>query len=200
MSSALVLASVVVLGLTMRTLLHGAVVRQRFLRAERQAVEILRALTAELAAGSTPLAALRAVVADLPPPVQPCLPDAAAAGDEPTAAQRLRKTDLPGLIPLAAAWQLSATTGAPLADVLARQASAASRTAEDAREVHTILAGPRTTARLLAGLPVLGLVLAASTGTRPLGFLLQAPAGRLCLLVGISLDCAGLLWIERLAR
>jgi tight adherence protein B len=53
---------------------------------------------------------------------------------------------------------------------------------------------------LLAGLPALGLLLAASTGARPLGFLLHSPPGRLCLLTGLTLDCAGLLWIERLAR
>lgn len=197
MSSALLAASVVVAVWTVRSLLRSAVARRRSLRAERQEVEVLRALVTELAAGSTPLSALRTVAVDLASPLGPAVTAAAAAVDEPTAARRLRQE---GLTPLAAAWQLSATTGAPLADVLARQASAATRAADDAREVSTILAGPRTTARLLAGLPALGLLLAASTGAHPVGFLLQAPAGRLCLLVGLALDCAGLLWIERLAR
>lgn len=199
MSALLLAATVAVVAATARTLLRSASVRRRSRREQQQAVEVLRALVAELGAGSAPPAALRTVVSDVAPRDR-SLVDAAAAVDEPTAGRRLRRAGRPGLAPLTAAWQLSAATGAPLADVLARQASAATRAVEDAREVQTILAGPRTTAALLAGLPALGMLLAASTGARPLAFLLQTPAGRWCLLLGLSLDCAGLLWIDRLAR
>ena len=97
------------------------------------------------------------------------------------------------------AWRVSADTGAPLAVSLDRLAAAAAEAAATARTVRASLAGPRMTARLLALLPVAGLVLAALSGTNPLAVLLGTPPGRLCLVVGVLLDVTGLLWIERLA-
>jgi tight adherence protein B len=171
MSALLVLASAVVVACTGRTLLRAAAARRRSARRERESVELLRALTGELAAGATPDQALGAVATMRP---------------------------LPAV--LVAALSVSSATGAPLADLLGRLASAATRAADDAREVGSVLAGPRTTAGLLAGLPALGMVLAAATGGRPAAFLLGAAPGRCCLLLGVTLDAAGLLWIERLAR
>jgi tight adherence protein B len=51
----------------------------------------------------------------------------------------------------------------------------------------------------LAVLPLIGVLMAASTGANPVGFLLGSPVGRLCLFAGVGLDAAGLWWIERLA-
>ena len=67
------------------------------------------------------------------------------------------------------------------------------------REVAAALAAPRATARLLAGLPLVGLALGAGLGAHPLRFLLGSGLGRACLLAAAVLDVAGLAWTRRLA-
>jgi tight adherence protein B len=66
-------------------------------------------------------------------------------------------------------------------------------------EVALQLAGPRATARLLAGLPLLGLLMAVALGARPFAFLLGTAPGGLCLGLGVGLDALGLWWTRRLA-
>ena len=61
-------------------------------------------------------------------------------------------------------------------------------------------AGPRATARLLAGLPFLGLIMAAVLGADPLAFLFGTLPGLACLLAGVGLNATGALWTHRLAR
>jgi hypothetical protein len=75
------------------------------------------------------------------------------------------------------------------------------RSDEDLRAEVTAALGPaRSTARLLAVLPVFGLVLGTSMGAHPLGFLLQTAAGWFCLVGGALLAVAGMWWVERLVR
>ncbi len=64
--------------------------------------------------------------------------------------------------------------------------------------VATALAGARSSAALLAVLPVLGLVLGTAMQADPVTVLLATPAGTRCL-VGVGLDAAGLLWTHWLA-
>ena len=72
---------------------------------------------------------------------------------------------------------------------------------EDAtrREVVAALEPPRATARLLALLPVFGLLLGTGIGADPWGFLVGTPVGVGCLAAGCALGLAGLTWVERLA-
>ena len=67
------------------------------------------------------------------------------------------------------------------------------------RAVAGALAGSRATARLLAGLPVLALAMGAGLGVSPVRFLLDTAAGRVCLVVGLGLEAAGLFWTDALA-
>jgi tight adherence protein B len=60
------------------------------------------------------------------------------------------------------------------------------------------MAGARATAAILAGLPVLGLLLGQLIGARPLGFLLGGHAGGWLLVVGLTLACGGLMWSDRI--
>jgi tight adherence protein B len=201
--------------LTVGALLRGAAARRLAALEQAQTVEVLRALAAELRAGSPSAQALAGVAADLagPAPVvdaarhrvvrQPsvvaCLTAAAAAPDDATAAVALAAGPAP-LRTLAACWATSAATGAPLARLLGGQAEVAARERTAAREVEAALAGPRTTALLLAGLPVLGLGLAAASGADPVAVLVGTGPGRLCLAGGVLLDATGLWWVERWAR
>ncbi|MBE1589359.1 Flp pilus assembly protein TadB [Nonomuraea angiospora] len=67
------------------------------------------------------------------------------------------------------------------------------------QDVAAQLAGPRTTARLLAVLPALGLLMAAALNMHPLDFLLGSLPGLMCLIAGIALDACGLWWTNHMA-
>ncbi|SDD10318.1 type II secretion system F family protein [Auraticoccus monumenti] len=105
-----------------------------------------------------------------------------------------------GLGPVADAWQVATRTGAPLTRSLDRVSSALKAGRAVHRVVDAELAAPRATGRMLAVLPLAGLALGLAIGGDPLGFLLGTTQGQLCLLLGVLLACAGVLWSERLAR
>jgi tight adherence protein B len=60
------------------------------------------------------------------------------------------------------------------------------------------MAGARATAAILAGLPIVGVLLGQLIGARPLSFLLSGHAGGWVLVVGSTLACGGLLWSDHL--
>jgi tight adherence protein B len=60
------------------------------------------------------------------------------------------------------------------------------------------LAGARTTAAVLAGLPVLGILFGELLGAHPLRFLLSGGAGGWLLVAGATLGCCGLMWSDRI--
>ena len=99
---------------------------------------------------------------------------------------------------LAAAWRLSEQTGAPLADVLDRLAVGLRQEAEVEAEVEAALAAPRATARLLAGLPLVGVALGELIGAHPLAVLVGTPMGRVCAVGGLVLAGVGQLWTRAL--
>jgi tight adherence protein B len=61
------------------------------------------------------------------------------------------------------------------------------------------LAGARSSARILAALPLFGTALGYSLGADPLSFLTSTPPGWLCLTAGLALTALGLHWTTRLA-
>jgi tight adherence protein B len=67
-----------------------------------------------------------------------------------------------------------------------------------AADVQARLAGPRATAAVLAGLPLLGLALGQAVGGAPVRVLGQTGVGQLLLVLGSCLACAGVLWSARL--
>ena len=66
--------------------------------------------------------------------------------------------------------------------------------------VSAELAAPRSTGKVMAVLPLVGIGLGYLLGGRPLSWLVAGPLGWACLLLGLLLAAAGVLWIERLAR
>ncbi|GAA3443535.1 type II secretion system F family protein [Planomonospora venezuelensis] len=165
--------------------------------------ELCQGLAAELAAGRTAGEALtRAVAAAaLPDPVafRSVIAAARDGGDVPAAllaAAPDRGGE--GLRRLAVCWQASATAGGGLSVLVDRVAASLREAEAHRRDVATQLAGARATARLLAGLPALGLLMAAGLGMRPFGFLFGGPAGAGCLVLGAALDGCGLWWTHRL--
>ncbi|OBG01063.1 hypothetical protein A5773_03260 [Mycobacterium sp. 852014-52450_SCH5900713] len=99
---------------------------------------------------------------------------------------------------LALCWQLASDHGLAIATLMrAAQRDIAERQRFSAR-VTSNMAGARATAVILAGLPVLGVLLGQLIGARPLAFLLGGHAGGWLLVVGSALACGGLLWADRI--
>lgn len=99
---------------------------------------------------------------------------------------------------VAVCWQLANDHGLAIATLMrAAQRDIAERQRFSAT-VASGLAGARATAAILAGLPLLGLLLGQLIGARPLRFLLGGHAGGWFLLAGVSLTCAGLWWSDRI--
>ncbi len=98
----------------------------------------------------------------------------------------------------AAVWRLAERTGAPAADLVER-IEADARAADRARaSAAAQAAGAQATAMLLAALPLGGIALGYSIGVDPLQVLLHTALGGACALGAVLLQCAGLLWADRL--
>lgn len=166
----------------------------------RRVVDLCDGLRAELAAGQTPAGALDRAAVEWPL-VAPAARAASTGGDVVAALRALAVT--PGgeaLRLVAGAWQVAHRTGHGLADTLGRVAADLRAAERTRRVVGGELASARATARLLAALPVLALLMGSGAGADPLRFLLAQPAGLACLAGGLACGYAGLAWIEALAR
>ncbi|TDD32185.1 pilus assembly protein TadB [Nonomuraea terrae] len=170
----------------------------------RASIELCQSLSAELSAGRTPGEALtRAVAAvDFPDPdaMRQVIAAARDGGDVPAA---LLSSAPPeggeGLHRLATCWEVGTTVGAGMAALVDRVAQTQRAAQAHRQDVAAQLAGPRTTARMLAFLPALGLLMAAALNMRPLDFLLGSLPGLMCLFAGVALDACGLWWTNRMA-
>jgi tight adherence protein B len=114
--------------------------------------------------------------------------------------QQARRTGYAGFLELARAWQVSVETGAPMSSTLAQVAASLSADQELIRVVNSELAAARATSKVMAALPLCGIGIGYLLGGDPARWLLAGPAGWACLLSGVVLACAGVLWIEALAR
>lgn len=104
-----------------------------------------------------------------------------------------------GLLDLARAWRVSSSSGAPMAPALEEVASGLASDESLRSVVSAELAAPRSTGKLMAVLPLVGIGLGYLLGGRPLEWLIAGPVGWACLLLGLALAAGGVLWIERLA-
>jgi tight adherence protein B len=177
--------------------------RQQAKAAESSAVrtvEVCDLLAAELAGGRAREAALDEAAASWSA-LQPVADACRLGGDVPAALRTLaRQPGAHGFRLLAAAWAVSQRTGSGLAGATRRAADAVRREQATHRVVAGELASARATARLMAGLPVLALLMGSGAGGDPWSFLFATPWGLACLAGGLALGLAGLWWIELIAR
>lgn len=99
---------------------------------------------------------------------------------------------------VAAAWQLSERTGAPLAEAVQRAVVSVRESQERARRVNVAVAGPRATVVVLTVLPLTGPVFGLACGVPPTELYLSNPIGAASAVVGVVLIWAGRLWCRRL--
>jgi tight adherence protein B len=170
-------------------------------------VDLCRAIAAELRAGHPSGQAFAAAVHAAPSGLDLLLRPAVTVaqrgdiGDLADAVARVAANPgCAGLRRLAACWRVAAASGAALAPAIDRVADALQDEIDVTRDVTSTLAGPRATVHLLAGLPVLGLLLGTAIGARPLDFLFGSGPGVGCLLAAASLDAAGVAWARRIAH
>ncbi len=187
------------------TLLASRYVREsrderRELVIDEEFAETMRLLVAQLRAGAHPANAAEGAAAEAGPGVAALFRELAATarlgGDVSALAGRSRAT----VRRLARAWDLAERHGVALAELLDSLRRDVERRTAFRREVAAKMAGPRATAGVLTGLPVLGLGFGQAAGASPLAVFGSGPAGQLLLLVGVALLIAGVLWSSRLTR
>jgi tight adherence protein B len=167
-------------------------------------IALCGALAGEVRAGRQPAQALLCAARDsggLGGAQAAVLAAARFGGDVPGAlAAAARQPGAEGLLGLAACWRVAVDQGAGLAAGLDRLEGAL-RTERDQRaDLRAQLAGSRSTAVMLAGLPALGLALGTALGADPLQVLLHTGAGLGCLLIGGLLEGLGMWWAMRIVR
>lgn len=180
--------------------------RRRLARATELATGV-RLLVAELRAGAHPAVAAEGAAADAAPAAAGIFGDMAAAarlgGDVSevlSGGDRVASELRDPVGRLVRCWVLAERHGVALADLLDAVRRDLEHRAAFMRDVESKMAGPRATAAVLAGLPVLGLLLGEAVGAGPVAVLTGGPVGQLLLVAGTGLLCAGALWTVRLTE
>jgi tight adherence protein B len=100
---------------------------------------------------------------------------------------------------LAACWELSHREGVPMAYVVAAARTDLVERIRFGERTDAALAGARSTAKILAALPIFSMGLGQAMGADPLGVLVSGP-GSLLLAFGCGLIWAGLAWARRITE
>jgi tight adherence protein B len=161
-------------------------------------------LVGELRVGAHPATAFAVAAEEVEGPVaDACRAVAARARLGADVAAGLRGVGETAALPsqwerLAVCWQLAADHGLAMSALMrAAQRDIAERQ-RFSSQVRSAMAGARATATILAGLPVLSVLMGQAIGARPVAFLLGGGAGGWLLVVGLVLVCGGLLWADRI--
>ncbi|WP_395729146.1 type II secretion system F family protein [Nakamurella sp.] len=189
------------LGATGLLLGRGLLAERRRRRALPDVLRGLRMLNRELRAGADPLAAVdgagracRGAGAQVLGRLA-VLMQSGSDGDstDPVAEPEDRVLDV-----LRSGWLLSRRHGVAFGRVVSGIADELSDEVAGEQARAAQLAGPRMSGYVMAGLPLMGLLLGAGMGVNPVGVLLDSAAGHFLLVVGVALMCGGLLWSARI--
>lgn len=168
---------------------------------EADVVDACLALAAELQAGAPVARAMAAVAEDWPELFGSAAVRAATGGDVAAALREAAAASgAASLRAVAAGWEVTDCTGAPLSHVVVAVADSLRTEAAVRREASTQLATARATARLLAVLPFGTLLVLSGGDGAAIAFLISNPIGLACLGGAISFVGIGLWWVGRLAN
>jgi tight adherence protein B len=158
-----------------------------------------RLLAGLLRLGHVPSSALRVAAGDCPILTEVVAVQQVGGEVAPVLRRLGARPGSRGLAELGAAWEVAERTGASLSTTLDALAERLAATGAVNDVVSAELAAPRATGRLLAALPVAGLLLGYGMGGDPVAFLTGSASGQVSLSLGVVLGCAGVLWTERIA-
>jgi len=192
-------AAALVLGTSAR--LHRLRARRTAaLKAQGAVAEASALLLANLKTGMVPTRALTSAAGSCPV-LREAHQTLELGGDPAEVWRRQARGDgQAGLLDLARAWQVGTASGASLTGTLDQVTVGLAEETALRSVVSSELAAPRATGKVMAALPVLGVGMGYLLGGDPIGWLTAALPGWVCLVVGTALACAGVLWIESLAR
>jgi tight adherence protein B len=198
--SAVLACAALVVGVTAIQLIAEQRRQRSALRARADVARACTVLASYLRVGQIPSAALAIAAADCE--VLRNSHHARTVGGDVVGVwrQQSRRPGHSGLLQLARAWQISIETGAPMSTTLDQVAASLAADQALRHVVNSELAAARATSKVMAVLPVCGIGIGYLLGGDPARWLLSGPAGWACLLIGVLLACAGVLWIEALAR
>lgn len=108
--------------------------------------------------------------------------------------------DTPELARLGVLWALSATRGVPLARLAAAARDEIDLANRHRAATRAALAGPQTTAVVLALLPLAGVLMGTAMGANPVAFLAGGGLRGVLLTVGTALVCAGVVVSQRIIQ
>jgi tight adherence protein B len=193
--------------------LLGATVTARYRRRRRsvQAIDesreletAIEVLVGELRVGAHPAQAFAVAAHEAGGPVsESCRAVAARARLGADVSAGLRNVADGSALPaqwdrLAVCWQLAADHGLAMSTLMRTAQRDIAERQRFSGHVRSAMAGARATAAILAGLPVLSVVLGELVGAHPAAFLLSGHAGGWLLVIGTMLVCGGLLWSDRI--
>ena len=173
--------------------------RAQILKGGREVARATRALAGRVSVGEIPAVALEHVASDVEVLAQARRAQAVGGSVPDALMATSRQPGMAGLVPLAHAWHLAATTGAPLAPAARSVAEGTARRARLEATLDSELAAARASGRIMGLLPLVGLLMGRVIGARPTVFLTTTWLGRGCLVGATLLACLGVLWSESLA-
>lgn len=170
-------------------------------RRRAETVALCLALRAELRGGREARTALADAARSTCPELADRLAAAVETGDDlfPVLRAEARTPGREAFAYLAACWHVS-EGGAGMADAVGHLATSARAAEAQRREVRAELAGVRSSSRMLAALPVVGVILGTGMGAGPVGVLFHTVAGQVCLALGLACVAGGLTWMNRIVR
>jgi tight adherence protein B len=199
-----VVAACSIVGITLLTR------RRRRVRLGRRAAEsealqgALEVLVGELRVGAHPVAAFSDAATEVDGVVAASLRAVAArARLGADVAAGLRSVATSSSLPthwerLAVCWQLAQDHGLAIATLMQTAQRDIVERGRFSAKVDAGMSGARTTAAVLAGLPLLGIGLGQLIGADPVTFLLSGGAGSWLLVIGAAFACGGLLWSDHI--
>ncbi|MFA5786626.1 MAG: type II secretion system F family protein [Actinomycetota bacterium] len=184
---------------------RGVLSERRHRRAETQVPDALALLVGSLRAGASVVQALSAAALETPGPLGEVLSRASAEVSLGRPVEEALETagvaaGLNDLRAAAAVLGVARRSGAPAARVLSALAEGASDRLRLRAEIAAETAQARASALVVAVLPVGLFAVEALIAPRQAALLVTTPLGWAALLVGMSLEAVGVLWVRRVLR
>lgn len=160
----------------------------------------VRTMAEELRVGAHPVAAVEAAVGEANNDLAEELRIAATAerlGDDPGVAPVPNKRGEHGddvLAQVTAAWMLARRHGVPLVGIVEAVQHDVESTSRLLKQTEARMAGPRTSAAILAVLPLAGIALGEAMNAGPSDVLLTTSTGQVLLVVGTAFIAVGTWW------